>query len=836
LIPNRPAPSRRRRAGLGAPRTPVPGNGTAHNGNVPAALSRRRRASAYRQVRRVPRRHRAIRVVLIVVAVLAAFGATAAGVAFAGYNIYKAQLPDATTIAGLEPALDSYVYDSTGALIYVYHGQGARHDHIALANVSRWVKLATVDIEDRHFYTEGSWDLPRLFEAGVTNLTHSGSTQGASTITEQLAKLSLEGGGLLAPTAARSLDYKIKEIVLGNEISIDFTKDQILEMYLNRIYYGNQATGIETAAELYFHKDASQLDLAESAMLAGLPQSPSYYDPVSNPQPAKQRQGAVLQAMVTNGDISQAQASAAYAEPLTYHSWTDSDPSLAPGYNAQGFVDFLTQWLVKNFGDAFIDPGGWHITTTLDPGKQTLAVNTVHAQVLAVRNSENLRDGALVSMDPRTGEVYAIVGSYDYNDPEIGQQNMALAGWNNVGVGISPGSSIKLFTYAAAIASGKYTMTTPILDAPYTFPVVGGPGYSPLDYDRKWHGMCQLKTCLGNSFNMPAVKVEYATGIPYITNVEIAAGISAFQDASRRPEPTQWSATLGGVYISLLDLADGASTIADLGVHHDPIPVTKIVDSMSGQSVFSYDAQQAGKRVMPDNVAFIMDEITSNDANRQSEFGANGPLTLPGRRVSAKTGTAEYFVDNLTIGWTPTLLTAVWVGNPNPNCLSPSDYSKMDRYIAQGHVVEPGETDHTYPFSPSDLAQYGIKPQAGIANSCGHLDGVVSGVSGAAPIWHQYMAKALAGQPATWYPRPSDVIASGPGDNADFFLPSTQQTQVTGPGCIYWQPHPDPSNPCQYVGTSPPAGGLPTPKPAPGPPQQPAAPAPKPTPPIQSGH
>ena len=779
-------------------------------------------------MRRLPRRRRATRIALILIAALAALGATTAGVVFAGYNIYKAALPDATTVANLEPPLDSYVFDSAGKLIYVYHGQGTRHDHIALANVSRWVKLATVDVEDRHFYTEGSWDLPRLVAAGVTNLTHSGSTQGASTITEQLAKLSLQGGGLLAPTAARSLDYKIKEIVLGNEISIDFSKDQILDMYLNRVYFGNQATGIATAAELYFKTSASQLDLAQSAMLAGLPQSPSYYDPVANPDVAKRRQGAVLQAMVTNGDITQAQANAAHAEPLSYHSWTESDPSLAPGYNAHGFVNFLTLWLDNNFGEAFINPGGWHITTTLDSGKQTLAVNDVHTQVQAVRNSENLRDGALVSMDPQTGEVSAIVGSYDYNDPEIGQVNMALAGYTPGTLGISPGSSIKLFTYAAAIASGKYTMTTPILDAPYSFPVPGGQAYSPLDYDRKWHGTCELKRCLGNSFNMPAVKVEYATGVPYITNLEIAAGVSTLNDPYFRPKPTQWSATLGGMNISLLDLADGASTIADLGVHHDPVPVTKILDSTSGQSVFSYDPQRAGKRVLPDNVAYIMNEITSNDANRSFEFGAHGPLTLPNRRVSAKTGTAEFFIDNLTVGWTPNQLTAVWVGSPFQNCLKPSDYGRMDSAIRQGHVVEPGETDHSYPFSPSDLRQYGLQP---INHSCGHLDGVVSGVSGAAPIWHQYMQQALSGTPATWYTRPTDVVATGPGDDVNFYLPSSQQAQFSGPGCIYWQPKPDPSNPCQYVGTSPPStlpyGGAPSP----GPTRQP----PEPTPPLPGG-
>lgn len=771
-----PPPIRRRRAGLPSPdgSPAVSGNGYGADGNG-SALGRRARAGAYRRGRAMPRRRRLVRWFLLFVALLAAGGAALVAIAFTAYNAYKAQLPDASTVSSMEPPLDSYVYDSTGKLIDVFHGD-TRHDHIALANMSRWVKLATVDVEDRHFYTEGSWDLPRIFAAGVSNLTHN-STQGASTITEQLAKLTLEGGNLLGPTSPRSLDYKIKEIVLGNEISVAFTKDQILEMYMNRVFYGNQATGIETAAELYFHVDASKLDLAQSAMLAGLPQSPSYYDPVGDPGPAKDRQLEVLNAMVNNGDISQAQADTAYAEKLTYYPASASDPALAAGNADTSFLDYLGNWMSQHFGSAFLDPGGWRIYTTLDPAKQALAQQTVHDEVAAHGDLYNMHDGSLVNMDPRSGAVLAMVGSWDYSDPHIGQINMATSG-------VTPGSSIKLFTYTAAIASGKYTMTTPIVDEPYTFTVPNGPSYSPLDYDRKWHGTCEVKTCLGNSLNMPAVKVEVGTGIPYIDNVEMAAGVNSIDSTckdsngntvSNLPGPYDYAATLGGLTcgISLLDLANGASTIADMGVHHPATPVTKIVAPATGQTLYDYNPNQTGVRVVPDNVAYIMNEITSNDANRVQEFGANGPLTLPGRRASAKTGTGENYIDNLTVGWTPDLLTAVWVGNPTPVC--------------------PGNATTLPSGAP-----------------CGGLSGVASGITGAAPIWHSFMMNALKGSPADWYTRPSDVVASGPGDNADFFLPTTTQgpqSPALGRGqCIYWQPKPDPSNPCTYVGTSPPPG------------------------------
>ena len=422
-------------------------------------------------------------------------------------------------------------------------------------------------------------------------------------------------------------------------------------------------------------------------------------------------------------------------------------------------------------------------------------------------NKYNMHDAALVNLDPKTGEVLAMVGAANYNDPWSGQVN--FANWP-----IIPGSTIKLFTYTSAIASGKFNMTTPIVDAPYAFPLGNGATYSPFDYDRHWHGTCELKACLGNSFNMPAVKVEYSLGIDYVSNMEIAMGVKSIGDPHNRPAPTQWAATLGSLSqgIKLVELADGAATIADMGVQHDPMPVTKIIDNLSGRTIFKYDPIAAGRRVVPDNVAFIMNEITSNDNNRLREFGAHGPLTLGDRRVSAKTGTADQFLDNLTVGWTPDLLTAVWVGNGTKNCLQPKDYQAMDRFIAHGNTVEPDQVDHTYWYSPRDVKHYGFTP---INGNCGHLDGgLVSGYSGAAPIWHQFMDSALKGTPKDWYARPADVVASGAGDDANFFLPGIQNPTS---GCFYWGPAADPSNPCTYSGTSPPAGYV-APAPAPPPP------------------
>ncbi len=825
--------ARRRRAGLpNGSRTSLRANGSTNPGigateAAARAELRRRRASAYRHLRTPRKRGRALRIVLIGITIFAAIGAGTVGAVFAGYNAYKGQLPDATTISDMEPQIDTDVFDSTGGLIHVFHNEGYRHIHVDLAGISPYFKQAIVAIEDHNFYTEGSWDLARLVEAGVADVTHRGAAlQGGSTITEQLAKISLYGGA----DPPQSIDYKIKEIVLGNEIALNFTKSEVLDMYVNRIFYGNFSVGIGSAAEMYFQKPASQLDLAQSAMLAGLPQSPSAYNPLVhaanqtvNPL-AKNRQKAVLQAMQANGYITQAQGIAAFAEPLTVHSWTASEPD--PNLDLD-FVDYLETYLNSNFPQ-YASPGGYEIHTTIDQAKQNLAYSTVHNLVSKERVAENMGDGALVSLNPQNGEVLAMVGTWNYSDPHFGQLNQAAA------VQLNMGSTTKLFTYTAAIASTKFTMTTPILDDYYKFPIPGSAPYSPFDDDRRTHGVCQLKLCLGNSFNIPAVKTEYATGTQYIANTELAMGVTSLNQNctlngkvhTNWPSSTQWAATLGSLTcgITLLDLADGAATLGDLGVQHNPMPVTSIAAQATGQVVWTYNAAAAGHQVIPANVAYIMDEITSNDNNRIREFGRNGYLTLNPRRVSAKTGTADFFMDNLTVGWTPNLLTAVWVGNAQRSCLQPKDYAYVRNQIARGNTVE-GTSDYTYPYSPRDLAHWGLKPQYTDFPDCGHLDGVVSGYSGAAPIWHSYMTAALKGVPDTWYKQPANVIVGttgGSGDDADFYLPGTQPGANTN--CTYYVPTPLPTQTCTYAGPSPappptppsPSPG-PTPTPSPGP-------------------
>jgi membrane peptidoglycan carboxypeptidase len=777
-------------------------------GRATTLNGRRRRSGLHHPAKTGLRHRRGLRIALFVLAAISGLGLVGVAVVFAEYQNLKSQLPDASTLAAMEPPLDSHVYDRAGTLIAVLHNSDFRHEHIALDQISNWVRLATVDVEDRHFYEHSSWDLPRIMKAAYQNLRHEANAGGASTITEQLAKISF-----LSPE--RSLDRKIKQVILGAEIESNFTKQQILEMYLNRIAYGNHAIGIQTAAEVYFQKSAHDLDLAEASMLACLPNSPTALNPLNhdvgvdvNPL-AKQRQKVVLQAMVSNQDITQPQADAAYAEKLAYHYWYESEPQ-----TDLNFLDFLTRWLDDKFGDAYKKPGGWNIYATIDPTKQAQAQKAVHDGVAAISKQYNAHDGSLVSMDPKTGEVLAMVGAWDPTDNVVNDRNLVLERRQ-------PGSTIKLFTYTSAIASREFTMTTPVLDAPITLRDGSASGYSPKNYDRSWHGVCQLQQCLGNSFNVPAVKVEAKVGIPMITDVEIAAGLKSLNSKcgylnqeSNRPGPTSYAATLGGLTcgITPLDLADGVSTIADLGVQHDPTPVVRITERGSSKVVYVHDAVREGLQVVPANVAFIMSEITSNDHNRAREFGPGGDLTLKDRRVSAKTGTTESFVSNWTVGWTPDLVSVVFVGNPWASCMNPTDRDRLRTILRNRH----SDVDvDTYPFSPDEIRSYKLTP---INDHCGPLLGS-SGITGAAPIWNTYMKQALAGTPKHWYTKPADVVEYGHGDDGVFYIPGTESTAA----CYYYGPKPDPTSSCTYSGTTPPT---PSPTPTPG------APTPAPLPPV----
>jgi membrane peptidoglycan carboxypeptidase len=604
------------------------------------------------------------------------------------------------SLAGVSPSAlpqDLLIYDRNGSLIADIGNQGSHRIVVPLANMSTLLVDATIAVEDKSYYKNSGIDLGAIGRAAIDDLVHLRFVEGGSTITQQLVKQLYFG-----PNAPDNLQRKLREAALAIALTRQYSKAQILEMYLNTIYFGGQAYGAESAAQTYFHVSTSKLTLSQAAMLAGIPRSPTAFNPVQHPQAARTRQAQVLDAMVRQGYISAAQAAAAAAAP----------PQVFPPVTtlkAPHFIDYVLTTLRDQYNISAGSGRGFRVVTSLDLALQATAEADVAKQVAGAGKYYNFHDAALVSMNPQTGEVLAMVGGANYQTPG-GQINMATSPTRQVG------SAFKIFTYSAALGSQKVNMDSPILDAPLVFPI-GGAGngpYAPTNYDGQWHGTVQVKEALGNSLNIPALKVELLTGIPTVLDTARRMGATSLTQPDSFYGP---SLTLGAYPVSVLDMAVATSTLAALGVRHHPAPILKITDA-SGQPTFSYDSTQNAEQALSPEVAYIMGTILSDDQNRCMEFGCNSALTLSGRQVAAKTGTSEGLRDNWTLGFTPTLTTVAWVGNPDNTPLSHNS----------------------------------------------------TGIVGAAPIWHQFMTDALSGVPNDWYATPAGLEQFG----ADVFLPGTE--------------------------------------------------------------
>jgi membrane peptidoglycan carboxypeptidase len=634
-------------------------------------------------------------------------------------------LPAVSGLASNKMDQDTLIYDRHGTLLADVGKEGNHRIVVPLNYISPLVVKATLATEDRTFYTNSGIDLGGILRAAVANYQHHRIQQGGSTISQQLVKQVYIG-----PNAPADIQRKLKEAILAIELNRQYTKNQILEMYLNTIFYGSQTYGIEAAARSYFQTNAHDLSLAQAAMLAGLPQAPTQYNPVINLASAKKRQAQVLAAMVGEKYVTAAQAQAAYAVKLQIYPPTTK-------FEAPYFVDYVLKTLAKAPYNITADNRkGFRVYTSLDLNLQHLAEQVVVDQVAQKGGFYNFHDAALVSMDPRTGEVLAMVGGTDYNRPG-GQYNFAYD------VPRPPGSSFKIFTYTAAIESRKVNMVSPILADPMVFPTGGDPGglgkYIPQNYDHRFHGTLPLKMAMGNSMNIPALKTELLTGIPAVVDMAHRMGLTCLGPLpciDQSPDNYGPSLTLGAYPVRLADMATAASTLATLGVRHREAPILNIKDGL-GRDVYTYDPAKNEFRAVEPNVAFIIASIMSDDRNRCLEFGCHGDLTLPGRTVAAKTGTTNDFKDNWTVGFTPSLATAVWVGNPDNKPLSHNS----------------------------------------------------TGIVGAAPIWHKFMVQALAAKPNEWYPVPAGIHAVG----GNYFLPGTE----TLPS-ILGQPWPQCKLPANY--------------------------------------
>jgi membrane peptidoglycan carboxypeptidase len=686
--------------------------GPLHQAKTRTRLSLARRASRRRFHRR------AIRKLQSLALVVATAGAM---LLIAGAPVADAMVAPLLPIAHISSAglpQDLLVYDRHGTLLADIAQQGDHRIVVPLGSVAPMMLKATIAIEDRSFYHNGGLDLLAIARAAVDDLKSGRIVQGGSTITQQLAKQLFIG-----PRAPATLQRKLKEAVLAMVLTNRYSKSTILEAYLNTIYYSDQAYGVEAAAEAYFHTTAARLTLAQASLLAGLPRAPTAYNPILHPQAAHQRQLEVLAAMVKEGYVSVSQARLAGATRLDIFPPTNA--VLAPH-----FVRYVLDILRQKFQVTPWTGRAVRVFTSLDLPLQDAAEQAVQVQVSGPGQYYNFHDAALASLDPQTGEILAMVGSAPGNRAN-GDIDMATSPTRQVG------SAFKIFTYTAAIANRKVNMTSPILDAPLAFPI-GGPNngpYIPANYDLRWHGVVPLKVALGNSLNIPGIKAELYTGIPEVLNVARRMGVTTLTQPDSTYGP---SLTLGSYPVPVIDMAVGAATLADLGIRREPTAILRMTDAL-GRPIYDYDPSQNMSQAVSPQVAFIMGAILSDDRNRWMEFGPGGDLTLPGRQVAAKTGTSQNFRDNWTLGYTPTLATAVWVGNPDGTPLSHSS----------------------------------------------------TGIVGAAPIWHQFMNRALVGVPNQWYAMPDGVDQVG----GDYFLQGTEHMPpvLAGPwpGCPFSRYNPN---------------------------------------------
>ncbi len=599
---------------------------------------------------------------------------------------YGRDLPTPGKLVNAQTVQSTRIYDRNGVLLYsVYKNEN--RTYVGLSKIPKYLQEATIAVEDKNFYKNQGFSITGYLRA-VRNIILFRSLAGGSTLTQQLVK-----NTLLSPQ--RSISRKIKELILSIQVDKKYNKNQILEMYLNDIPYGGAAVGVEAGAETYFGKSVKDLDLAESAFLAGLPQSPSIYSPFSGHRYYIDRTNEVLTQMVNDGYITPKQAASSLNE-IKNTQFNQNDTSI----KAPHFVMYVKSILAKQFGEEMLDNGGLQVTTTLDYSIEKEAEKIIKEEIgkLKIYHATN---GAAVVTDPKTGEILSMVGSSDYFDRENdGNFNAALAQRQ-------PGSSLKPIMYAVAFEKG-YTPATLVMDVKTDFPTgdPAHPMYTPVNYDGKYHGPMQLRFALGNSINIVAVKMLAKVGIKSVMEKSYEMGIKNWQPTPSHIADVGLSLVLGGRETSLLSETTAYGVFASGGWRHDPVAILKVTDK-NGNVLYQYHTTQ-GQQVLSPEVSFLISHILLDNVARTMEFGPNSWLVIPGKTVSVKTGTTDEKRDNWTIGYTPSYVVGVWVGN--------NDNSPMNQAIA-------------------------------------------SGITGASPIWHRIMSYILSRKPDEPPKKPDDILA-----------------------------------------------------------------------------
>lgn len=616
---------------------------------------------------------------------------------FQSYDFVK-KLPSPESIGELNFPLSSHVFDRNGKLLYEIYSKENRTP-VSLDNLPSYVPQATIAIEDKDFFKHNGISPISGVLRAIKDTYQTKELQGGSTITQQLVK-----SALLSPE--RTIERKLKEMVLAVWAERLYTKQEILEMYLNQVPYGGASYGIEEAAQTFFGKNATELTLGEAALLAGLPRAPSIYSPYINPQLAQRRRDQVLRNMYEQGYITEEQKNTEQQKPITV---------IPPRINikAPHFVFYVKSELEKEYGIKQVEEGGFRVNTTLDLEIQEQTQKIVQEELKKIRHL-NVNNAAVLITKPSTGEIITMVGSHDYFATPAGSFNVTTALRQ-------PGSTIKPIMYSLALQSGGYTAATMINDSKVVYKNPGSPPYIPVNYDNKYRGNVTLRFSLSNSLNIPAVKTLDSIGVENFANHAKTMGIDTWNDPSR----FGLSLTLGGVETTMMDMSEAFGVFANQGERVDLKHVLSIHNSNKEKM---YVPETTRIKALNEGVAYIITTILSDNKTRETAFGPNSALVIPDHTVAVKTGTTNDLKDNWTIGFTQDYLVATWVGN--------NDNTPMNQYL-------------------------------------------VSGITGAAPIWNRvmtYLVEKKAENPTALYPMPDNVIEKECYGKNEYFLRGTETT------------------------------------------------------------
>ncbi len=600
---------------------------------------------------------------------------------------YAKDLPRPDKVKRSE-GLSTVILDRNGENLYDIF-ENENRIPVVWEDVPKTLKDATIAVEDKDFYKHQGLSTTGIFRA-IISIVFFHNVQGGSTLTQQLVKNALL-------SSERTIPRKMKEAILSIQIERKYSKDEILQMYLNEAPYGGTAVGVESASGYYFNKKTKDLSPAESVILAGFPQSPSFYSPFTGQAKAYiERSQHVLRRMREDGYISPIQETQIRKDIETVKFASGSESLRAPH-----FVAYIKEQLIAKFGSKLVEAGGLKVTTTLDWKLQEVAQKIVNEEVTKAKTLK-VSNGAAVVLRPATGEILAMIGSKDYASTDSGgfKFNVVTQGLRQ------PGSALKPITYASAFKKG-YTPSTLLMDVDTKYPSgdPAKPEYNPKNYDNKFRGPIQLRYGLGNSINTIAVKVSALVGVKEILRTAFDMGITSLEPTDDNIRRIGLSLTLGGGEVKLLDLTSAFGVFATAGERSEPVSILKVQDA-KGKVLYEWKATSL-KRVLPADVAYLVTHILSDNEARKEVFGPKSYLVIPGRSVAVKTGTTDDKRDNWAIGYTPSIVVGAWVGN----------------------------NDNT-PMHPS----------------------LASGVTGAAPVWSRIIREALKNTKDEPFVRPNSIV------------------------------------------------------------------------------